>query len=122
VERANHRACAEREGLDKLHPDLMTIISAWKSRRPPAHTLVVPDEEGVPLTPKPKLLPDRPVYGRPLTRPGLAHEPVNEMGVVYNFGLLGHRIGLRGDAHPIRVSRLRGFSRSSPGTVAEGAD
>jgi hypothetical protein len=64
----------------------------WKQRRLPARTLVVPDEEGVPLAPKPKLLLDRPVYGRPLTPPGLAHEPVNEMGVVYLFGLLGHRM------------------------------
>jgi len=86
------REFAEREGLHKVHPDLMTMIAAWKSRRPPARTLVQRDAEGVPLTAKPKLLLDRPVYGRPLTPPGLAHEPVNEMGVVYLFGLLGHRM------------------------------
>jgi hypothetical protein len=86
------REFAEREGLDKVHPDLMTMIAAWKSRRPPTRTLVQRDAEGVPLTVKPKLLLDRPVYGRPLTPPGLAHEPVNEMGVVYLFGLLGHRM------------------------------
>ena len=87
------REFAEREGLDKVHPDLMTMISAWKPRRPMTRTVVERDVEGVPLTPKPKLLLDRPVYGRPLTPPGLAHEPVNEMGVVYLFGLLGHRMG-----------------------------
>jgi hypothetical protein len=87
------REFAEREGLDKVHPELMAMISAWKLRRPPTRTIVLRDEEGVPLTHKPRLLLDRPVYGRPLTPPGLAHELVNEMGVVYLFGLLGHRLG-----------------------------
>jgi hypothetical protein len=87
------REFAEREGLDKVQPELMAMISAWKLRRPPTRTIVLRDEEGVPLTHKPRLLLDRPVYGRPLTPPGLAHELVNEMGVVYLFGLLGHRLG-----------------------------
>jgi hypothetical protein len=112
---------AEREGLDKIHPDLMAVTAVWKKRRPLAHTLVVPDEEGVPLAPKPKLLPDQPVYGRPLTPPGLAHEPVNDMGGLALWAARPQD-GLRGDAHPIRVSRLRRVSRSSAGTVAEGAD
>src|SRR6478672_2905481 len=43
------REFAEREGLHKVHPDLMTMIAAWKSRRPPTRTLVQRDAEGVPL-------------------------------------------------------------------------
>jgi hypothetical protein len=39
------------------------------------------------------LLPGRPVYGAPLLLPGLAHEPVNEAGVVYVFGMVAHRLG-----------------------------
>lgn len=36
---------------------------------------------------------DRPVMGPPLLLPGLAHEPVNEMGVVFLFGMMAHRLG-----------------------------
>jgi hypothetical protein len=87
------REFAEREGLDKVHPDLMTMIAAWKSRRPPSRTLVQRDAEGVPLAPKPKLRLDRPIYGPPMTPPGLAHEPVNEAGVLYLFGMVAYKLG-----------------------------
>lgn len=40
-----------------------------------------------------KQLPDRPVYGPPLLCPGVAHEPVNESGVIYVFGALAQRLG-----------------------------
>jgi len=36
---------------------------------------------------------DRPMLGRPLGWPGLAYEPVNEMGVVLLFGMVAHRLG-----------------------------
>jgi hypothetical protein len=36
---------------------------------------------------------DRPVYGPPLNCPGVAHEPVNEAGVVYLFGALSKQLG-----------------------------
>lgn len=41
------------------------------------------------------LLRDRPVYGRPLVSllPALAHEPVNEAGVVFVFALLAENMG-----------------------------
>lgn len=41
------------------------------------------------------VLEDRPVYGPPLPRllPALAHEPINENGVIYLFGLLAERLG-----------------------------
>jgi Homing endonuclease associated repeat len=35
----------------------------------------------------------RPVYGPQIIFPGLAHEPVDEMGVVYVFGMVAHRLG-----------------------------
>ena len=35
---------------------------------------------------------DRPVYGRPLPWPELAHEPVNELGVVFVFGMMARRL------------------------------
>jgi hypothetical protein len=39
------------------------------------------------------ILRDRPVYGRPLLWPELAHEPVNELGVVFVFGMMARRLG-----------------------------
>lgn len=36
---------------------------------------------------------DRPVYGRPLPWPELAHEPVNELGVVFVFGMMARKLG-----------------------------
>ncbi|HEY4677135.1 MAG TPA: hypothetical protein VIJ01_08240 [Candidatus Angelobacter sp.] len=36
---------------------------------------------------------DRPVYGAPLPWPELAHEPTNELGVVFVFGMMARRLG-----------------------------
>jgi hypothetical protein len=36
---------------------------------------------------------DRPLLGAPLRIPGLAHEPVNEMGVILLFGMLAEKLG-----------------------------
>src|SRR5258707_1292135 len=38
---------------------------------------------------------DRPVYGRPCSLLGLRYEPVNELGVVYVFGMVAPRLGLQ---------------------------
>jgi hypothetical protein len=39
------------------------------------------------------LLMDRPVYGAPLLMPEMQHEPVNEAGVLFAFGVLARRLG-----------------------------
>jgi hypothetical protein len=36
---------------------------------------------------------DRTCYGRPIRLPGLAHEPVNESGVIFLFGMVALRLG-----------------------------
>ena len=36
---------------------------------------------------------DRPIYGAPLPWPELAHEPVNELGVVFVFGMMARKLG-----------------------------
>jgi hypothetical protein len=87
------RAYAEREGLDHKHPELMAMAAAWKPRGLSNHARVARDGDGVPLMPKPKLRPDRPVYGSPMWLPGLAHEPVNEAGVLYLFGMVAYKLG-----------------------------
>jgi hypothetical protein len=38
---------------------------------------------------------DRPLAGPPLKLDGLMHEPVNELGVVFFFGMYAHRMGFR---------------------------
>jgi hypothetical protein len=35
----------------------------------------------------------RPIYGAPINFRGLRHEPVNEQGVVFLFGMVAHEIG-----------------------------
>jgi hypothetical protein len=87
------RAFAESSGLDKKHPTLMEMIAQWSPRGAVRRRAVERGVDGALLGQKPRLLPDRPVYGRPLTPPGLAHELVNEMGVVYLFGMLSERLG-----------------------------
>jgi hypothetical protein len=39
------------------------------------------------------LMQDRAVYGDPLLMPEMAHEPVNEAGVVFAFGVMARRLG-----------------------------
>jgi hypothetical protein len=42
-----------------------------------------------------KLLKDRGLAGPPIDLPGLAHEPGNELGVVFVFGAVAHKLGFR---------------------------
>jgi hypothetical protein len=92
VERANHRAFAEREGLDKLHPDLMTMLAAWKSRRPPVRTLVERDAEGVPLTPSQGCCRTGQSMGVRSRRQGWRTNQCTRWAWFTSFGLLGHRM------------------------------
>jgi hypothetical protein len=43
--------------------------------------------------PSPKARRDRPIYGRPLPLAELLHEPVNEGGVMFAFGIVARRLG-----------------------------
>jgi hypothetical protein len=40
-----------------------------------------------------RALQDRPIYGAPLPLPELAHEPTNESGVIFAFGVVARRLG-----------------------------
>jgi hypothetical protein len=46
-------------------------------------------------TKKQRIRADRPVYGAPLRLPGIAHEPVNEAGVLFLFGMVAHQLGFQ---------------------------
>jgi Homing endonuclease associated repeat len=52
-----------------------------------------PAEPGEYLRRRSPIFPERPVFGAPMPAPGLAYEPVNEMGVVLMFGIEMHRLG-----------------------------
>lgn len=43
-------------------------------------------------------LDNRPIYGDPIDFRGLRHEPVNEQGVVFLFGMVAHDLGYRVEA------------------------
>jgi hypothetical protein len=41
-----------------------------------------------------RVLPDRPLLGEPIQVPGMAHAPVNEMGVMLLFGMVAAQLGI----------------------------
>ncbi len=41
-----------------------------------------------------RVLPDRPLLGAPMRVPGMAHAPVNEMGVMLLFGMVAAQLGI----------------------------
>lgn len=53
------------------------------------------DDNRGPSPSRRKFRKDRALAGPPLHLEGLAHEPVNELGVVFFFGMLAHRMGFR---------------------------
>jgi hypothetical protein len=40
-----------------------------------------------------RVLEDRAIYGPPLHLPEMAHAPINELGVIFAFGAMAHRLG-----------------------------
>jgi hypothetical protein len=48
---------------------------------------------GEPAAPKKALMAGRSVYGPLLLAPGLVHEPMDELGVVYVFGMVAYKLG-----------------------------
>lgn len=60
---------------------------------PPGETKVVPPASGALSKPRHSKLPDRSTYGNPIDFRGLRHEPVNEQGVVFLFGMVVKELG-----------------------------
>jgi len=46
-----------------------------------------------PVTRRGRVLEGLPVYGAPMHLPEMAHEPLNELGVIFAFGVLARRLG-----------------------------
>lgn len=88
------REFAERNGLEQDHTDVLAMVTeqqqqATQLKRPV--TMRAANAEA--LVMKPRVLPDRPVFGPPLAQMGLGNEPTSELCVVYLFGMLGPKLG-----------------------------
>ena len=87
------REFAEQNRLAQEHADVLAMVTeqqqmAW-FRRP----AMLREFNGQPLALKPRVLPDRPVFGPPIAQMGLGNEPTSELCVVYLFGMLAQKLG-----------------------------
>ncbi len=86
------REYANTHGLVETWQDVMELI-----QRRDEEALAAAAEVGNPgsvlRAPKMKIWSDRPVYGRAMVPAALLHEPINEMGVVYQFGTVAAKLG-----------------------------
>ena len=93
------RQYAEESGIEADWTDVLGMVREHQQELPPIMTtaasrprsLTTPARENRAC--RGPRLPGRPVYGPPLAPAGLAHEPVNEAGVLYLFGMLAGRLG-----------------------------
>ena len=60
-------------------------------------------------------LPDRPTYGDPIDFRGLRHEPVNESGVVFLFGMVARELGYLVEAVQAGYPDCEGKRQIGPG-------
>jgi hypothetical protein len=85
------RRFARQQRIEPQWADVLEMIAArglkTNSALQPRPAKALSARTGAPLRA------GRPVYGDPLTLPGLAREPVNESGVIFLFGALAHRLG-----------------------------
>ena len=82
------RRFARQAKLERDWQDVLTLAAAGEAKKQKAAKAFVR-----PRVRKGPIHRDRPTLGRPLLCPELAHEPVNELGVVFVFGMLARRMG-----------------------------
>ena len=82
------RNFAAQAGVESEWQDVLKMISARSAKESKALQARLR-----PRVRKGPILQDRPVYGCPLLVPGLAHAPVNELGVLFAFAMVAHRLG-----------------------------
>jgi hypothetical protein len=97
---------ADRAGVKEEWADVLEMIRTGYDLQAKTEPITVPAMRSItspttsPFTDMAKavdtmglILEDRPMYGAPLRLPGLAHAPINEMGVVYLFGTVAAELG-----------------------------
>lgn len=103
------RKFAREKAIEKQWKDVLAMIEAAKDvalrkmATCPKYAREWPSADGKQETWNPranewarrKLLKDRGLAGPPIDLPGLAHEPGNELGVVFVFGALAHKLGFK---------------------------
>lgn len=82
------RKFVRKLGLERQWRDVLKMIPSK-----PGKEAIAAEAGARPCGRNGGVLRDRPVYGRPLQLPELAHEPVNELGVVFLFGVMARRLG-----------------------------
>jgi hypothetical protein len=82
---------------DPSWADVVALLPEPQSPTSPVARAEVRQDGGAFRTPAPAFrhskLEDRPTYGNPIDFRGLRHEPVNEQGVVFLFGMLARELG-----------------------------
>jgi hypothetical protein len=81
---------AQQARKDVEYKDVLNVIREHYERKSPGTWTCVGTEETLCNTLQ---LQDRPVYGMPLAPAHLAYGPINEMGVVFLFGMLAGQLG-----------------------------
>ena len=85
---------AEENGLKEEYADVLEMIREQERQRfDQIRAAALREVDGERAKPLFRVLPGRPVYGPPLARTGIAHAPLNELGVVFLFGMLAEKLG-----------------------------
>jgi hypothetical protein len=80
---------AKENGLEEQWADVLEIAKKYRRRgKTGGWTTRTPE-----CSSRPRVLKDRPVYGASLIKSALGFAPVNEMGVVYLFGMMAAKLG-----------------------------
>ena len=82
------RKFARAAELETEWRDVLAMKTIWMGQKSTARKTAGPKRFR-----RGPLLQGRTIYGRPVLLPELAHEPVNELGVVFVFGMLARRLG-----------------------------
>jgi Homing endonuclease associated repeat len=82
--------------------DVVALLPIENARPPIAAPTFLPDSSGLTASSlsehRHTKLADRPTYGNPIDFRGLRHEPVNEQGVVFLFGMVARELGYHVEA------------------------
>jgi hypothetical protein len=85
---------AEKNGLAEEYADVLEMVREQERQRfDQVREAALREVKGERAKPLFRVLKGRPVYGPPLAPMGIAHAPLNELGVVFLFGMLAERLG-----------------------------
>ena len=84
------RRFAKEQKIQSQWKDVLKMTTALTTNSKRARESIQPVR---PVTRRGRVLEDRPIYGPPLHLPEMAHEPTNELGVIFAFGVMARRLG-----------------------------